>query len=268
MITIAVSAVAHAALIGGWLLSTQAPYVGGQMLTVSVSAAGSDSHIDAANAVVNDRPIEPADVAATQSVPDQVDNKPSEQSTVQPAHAVTQPKLESIEQQSEQVKEKPRLKPSKPVHSAIPVSEKATLDKVALAQQVIEKPVSQAKSVVNNAANQVNTSETKPVSPDDLGAQGAPLYQSQPQYLTPPQPPKYPRLARKRGIEGRVLLHVVIDRQGGVTALSVERSSGSALLDRAARKAVQRWQFVPARQNGVAVASYVRVPIDFVLEKH
>nr|WP_320136185.1 energy transducer TonB [uncultured Amphritea sp.] len=267
MITIAVSAVAHAALIGGWLLSTQAPYVGGQMLTVSVSAAASDSHIDAANAVVNDRPIEPADVAATQSVPDQVDNIPSEQRIVQPAQAVTQPKLESIEQQS-QVKEKPRLKPSKPVHSAIPVSEKATLDKAALAQQVIEKPVSQAKPVVNNAANQVNTSETKPVSPDDLGAQGAPLYQSQPQYLTPPQPPKYPRLARKRGIEGRVLLHVVIDRQGAVTELSVERSSGSALLDRAARKAVQRWQFVPARQNGVAVASYVRVPIDFVLEKH
>lgn len=238
------------------------------MLTVSVSAAGSDSHIDAANAVVNDRPIEPADVAATQSVPDQVDNKPSEQSIVQPAQAVTQPKLESIEQQSEQVKEKPRLKPSKPVHSAIPVSEKATLDKAALAQQVIEKPVSQAKPVINNAANQVNTSETQPISPDDLGAQGAPLYQSQPQYLTPPQPPKYPRLARKRGIEGRVLLHVVIDRQGAVTELSVERSSGSALLDRAARKAVQRWQFVPARQNGVAVASYVRVPIDFVLEKH
>ncbi len=237
------------------------------MLTVSVSAAASDSHIDAANAVVNDRPIEPADVAATQSVPDQVDNIPSEQRIVQPAQAVTQPKLESIEQQS-QVKEKPRLKPSKPVHSAIPVSEKATLDKAALAQQVIEKPVSQAKPVVNNAANQVNTSETKPVSPDDLGAQGAPLYQSQPQYLTPPQPPKYPRLARKRGIEGRVLLHVVIDRQGAVTELSVERSSGSALLDRAARKAVQRWQFVPARQNGVAVASYVRVPIDFVLEKH
>lgn len=243
------------------------------MLTVSVSAAASDSHIDAANAVVNDRPIEPADVAATQSVPDQVDNKPSEQSIVQPAHAVTQPKLESIEQQSEQVKEKPRLKPSKPVHSAIPVSEKATLDKAALAQQVIEKPViekpvSQAKPVINNAANQVNTSETKPVSPDDLRSQGAPLYQSQPQYLTPPQPPKYPRLARKRGIEGRVLLHVMIDRQGAVTELSVERSSGSALLDRAARKAVQRWQFVPARQNGVAVASYVRVPIDFVLEKH
>jgi periplasmic protein TonB len=45
----------------------------------------------------------------------------------------------------------------------------------------------------------------------------------------------------------------------------VNQSSGYRSLDRAAAKAVRRWQFDPACSAGLAVASRVVVPIRFML---
>ncbi|RTE64645.1 energy transducer TonB [Amphritea opalescens] len=279
MITLGVSAVAHIALIGGWLTATQAPHVGGQILTVSVTAAHADNPSDSANTAVKDGPIESKDVAAAQNELEPADRvDPPEPNSTQP-NIVIPPKPAVTEHQHEK-REKPQLKPA--VHKAVSVVEKKLLVKSSVKPTVkppVEEksiPTSQAEPVAqrsdnssnNNSDNSAASAEATPVLPDSAGLQGAPLYQSQPQFMTPPESPKYPRLARKRGIEGRVMLHVMIDRKGAVTGLSVEHSSGSVLLDRAAQKAVKRWQFVPAKQNGIAVASYVRVPIDFVLEKH
>jgi protein TonB len=77
--------------------------------------------------------------------------------------------------------------------------------------------------------------------------------------------PAYPGVARRRGIEGQVLLRVAVDAAGRPTAVSLARSSGSALLDEAARDAVARWSFVPARVGGMPVAAEVDVPITFRL---
>ena len=60
-------------------------------------------------------------------------------------------------------------------------------------------------------------------------------------------------------------LLVSIDSRGAVLETEVARSSGSAILDRAARKAVESWRFRPALRDGVAVASRVLVPIEFRL---
>lgn len=59
-----------------------------------------------------------------------------------------------------------------------------------------------------------------------------------------------------------------IGQAGDVLSIRIEQSSGSDMLDRAARKAVHQWQFVPAEFNGIKVTSYVRIPVDFVLESH
>ncbi len=77
--------------------------------------------------------------------------------------------------------------------------------------------------------------------------------------------PQYPEIARRRGLEGTVLLEVLVLADGQVGKTILRQSSGYRSLDRAASIAVRRWQFEPAKSAGLSVASRVVVPIDFVL---
>lgn len=77
--------------------------------------------------------------------------------------------------------------------------------------------------------------------------------------------PDYPERARRDGKEGRVLLHVLIDEEGRSKVIEVDTSSGSDVLDQAARDAIKKWRFAPARQGDKAVESWVKIPIDFRL---
>lgn len=81
-------------------------------------------------------------------------------------------------------------------------------------------------------------------------------------YLSNPKP-AYPTVARKRGMEGRVVLRVQVRRDGTVRTVDVQSSTGFAILDRAARSAVLRWRFAPATRGGMAVEGEVLVPFDF-----
>lgn len=81
------------------------------------------------------------------------------------------------------------------------------------------------------------------------------------------QPPEYPQAARLAGQEGVVIVLALSDASGAVEQASIEQSSGFPLLDESALAAVRRWSFVPALENGLAVAGYVRVPIRFVLRR-
>lgn len=83
-------------------------------------------------------------------------------------------------------------------------------------------------------------------------------------YLDNPAP-LYPPLSRKLGEGGRVLLHVFVAADGQASKVDIRESSGFERLDRAARDAVQRWRFVPARQGDKAVAAWVLVPVSFSL---
>lgn len=77
--------------------------------------------------------------------------------------------------------------------------------------------------------------------------------------------PVYPRLARRRGLEGEVWLRVRVSARGEVLEVDVERSSTHPVLDRAAVEAVQQWRFHPARVGEVPVEGVVRVPVRFEL---
>lgn len=79
--------------------------------------------------------------------------------------------------------------------------------------------------------------------------------------------PEYPRRARLAGIEGEVVLEVIVDRYGRVTS-DIEVVSAVPELARAAITAVQRWRFKPARdRQGTAVAVLMEVPVRFVLNE-
>jgi periplasmic protein TonB len=84
-------------------------------------------------------------------------------------------------------------------------------------------------------------------------------------YLNNPRP-EYPRVSRRMGEHGKVMLRVYVTAQGTAERVEVRTSSGSQRLDHAARSAVEQWKFVPARQGDDPVAAWVIVPITFVLE--
>lgn len=84
-------------------------------------------------------------------------------------------------------------------------------------------------------------------------------------YLQNPAP-RYPPLARRMGQQGKVVLRVLVNTRGAAAQVEVRSSSGSDLLDAAAREAVHRWRFVPARQGAEPVAAWVLIPITFSLQ--
>jgi protein TonB len=84
-------------------------------------------------------------------------------------------------------------------------------------------------------------------------------------YLRNP-PPAYPPAARRRNVEGKVLLKVDVSQEGNAAHVEIALSSGSGLLDEAALKAVERWRFIPARRGSEKIAADVTVPIIFKIE--
>ena len=85
-------------------------------------------------------------------------------------------------------------------------------------------------------------------------------------YGANPLPP-YPLVARRLGMEGVVLLEVVVAPDGHAADVRVAKSSGYPALDESAVTTVRaRWRFIPAHRDGVPVESLVTVPIRFRLE--
>ena len=83
-------------------------------------------------------------------------------------------------------------------------------------------------------------------------------------YLSAPL--HFPVQALRQGLHGTVLLRVLVDETGKPVEVTVERSSGHALLDRSAREQVlEGWRFQPATMHGRAVRAWAQVPVAFDL---
>jgi len=75
--------------------------------------------------------------------------------------------------------------------------------------------------------------------------------------------PLYPDWCREQRIEGRVVLHALVGRDGRVKRVSVVR--GVKGLSEPAKAAIARWLFKPATFGGKPVAVWVEVPVEFRL---
>lgn len=75
----------------------------------------------------------------------------------------------------------------------------------------------------------------------------------------------YPDEARQKGIEGKVLLELVIGTNGSVQSVKT-LSSPHALLTAAAEQAVRKTPFVPAMKDGRKVEATVVLPVMFRLD--
>ena len=75
--------------------------------------------------------------------------------------------------------------------------------------------------------------------------------------------PIYPDIARANGVQGIVILEVIITYDGSVREVKVLRSV--ALLDDAAADAVRQWQFTPTLLNNQPVEVVMTVTVNFTL---
>jgi len=100
---------------------------------------------------------------------------------------------------------------------------------------------------------------------DEQGGLNGTLHSAVSRYRQTP-PPVYPQAARQKGYEGLVLISVEILENGASGQLIVKKSSGYAVLDQAALRAVKKWKFIPAVKNNVRIRTWGDVPIRFVLQ--
>jgi protein TonB len=76
---------------------------------------------------------------------------------------------------------------------------------------------------------------------------------------------KYPEIARKAGVEGRVFIQFVVDEQGNVQDAAVTRGIGAGC-DEEALRVVKQAKFKPGKQRGKSVKVKMSLPITFKLK--
>jgi protein TonB len=77
---------------------------------------------------------------------------------------------------------------------------------------------------------------------------------------------KYPRIATENGIQGKVYVSFVVDRNGSISNVKVTRGVDASLDQEAVRVVKMMPKWIPGKQNGEAVRVSFTVPINFVLE--
>lgn len=178
---------------------------------------------------------------------------------VPPTEAV--PHKRSKPQAAPRASDAPAQPPSPSAHPPIakplpPPEPAAAPTAEAPPQKAAEAPVPAGHTAAPVSSDQPATSRTDaPSIPASFDAA----------YLRNP-PPEYPRLSRRRGEEGRVLLRVHVLASGLPDNIEIVESSGHPRLDQAAHDTVWHWRFRPARSGETAIESWLQVPIEFRLE--
>lgn len=168
----------------------------------------------------------------------------------------------------------PELKPPpKPVVVRKPTPKPAPKPTPKPSPTAISEPKEEAPSPPESAPpppqpTQVAAPTTPPkAAPGPVAAAPQPIIAARfdAAYLNNPSP-RYPRLSRRVGEQGKVLLRVLVSESGAASDVRLHQSSGHNRLDEAARSAVSKWTFEPARQGDRPIANWVIVPIEFKLE--
>jgi protein TonB len=76
---------------------------------------------------------------------------------------------------------------------------------------------------------------------------------------------KYPEIAKRAGVEGRVYVLAFVDENGDVTKAEIIKGLGAGL-DEEALNAVKKTKFKPGKQRGKPVKVQVSIPILFKLQ--
>jgi protein TonB len=87
-------------------------------------------------------------------------------------------------------------------------------------------------------------------------------FEKEPELVRAPEP-EYPEIAREAGVEGTVLVRVLVGEDGFVKEMMIIQSV--PMLDEAAAAAAETAIFKPALQKDKPVAVWMVIPIEFQL---
>lgn len=158
------------------------------------------------------------------------------------------PRKPAVPQPSQRASLAP-LAPPLPQETASPV------ESVALAAPDSRPAIAPA------VAPQPPTQQAEPVTPAPVKT-GPSIPAS---YAASNRKPNYPALSRRYEEVGTVLLRLLVTAEGSAAEVQIKKTSGHALLDEAARSAVQDWRFHPATADGKPVAQWYQLSIPFTL---
>ena len=79
--------------------------------------------------------------------------------------------------------------------------------------------------------------------------------------------PRYPSSAKRKGIELEIMVEFSIDKHGLVKDIQFESKSKVSYFRNAIRNAMEKWRFLPAEKNGIAVESKMSKIFSFSLLK-
>ncbi len=150
-----------------------------------------------------------------------------------------------------------RAKPKREARAVFGISKK-TLVAAGADSSVAVKPG-------NTIAKKQDTEALRPEDEDALPTPADEFLVSQMPTLADEIRIPYPTLARKNGVEGAVVMDILVDNAGAVRDAKLVSGPGSGL-DEAALEAVKRFKFKPAIIDGKPVAVRIRYAYRFVLE--
>jgi protein TonB len=129
-----------------------------------------------------------------------------------------------------------------------------------------DSEVSTSVKVGNTIAKSIDDKKLKDDDPDSLPIPSAEyLVTSMPVVLNEVRP-DYPKLARDKGIEGKVVMDILIDQNGVVREAVIVSDPGNGMGE-AALRAIKKFKFRPALIDKKKVAVKIKYAINFVLEE-
>lgn len=236
---------------------------------------GSYSSSVAINLVAAPKPVEPTPEKTVVETP--TEQAPVEKAVVQ--ETKTQDKIARIPK-AKQVVKKPEPKPVKKAEPAPKPVKKVTQKVVKKVEpkpvktppkqaevkpepKKIEKVVSKQPTEKKEQKKEIADNTAAPQMAQK-GVSNAPTLVEKASVLSTVSP-KYPRLAKRRGIEGVAMYEIWLDANGEQIKQTLIDSSGTKMLDKAALDAIKKWEFSPHLVDGQAIAHRVQIPVRFTL---
>jgi len=77
--------------------------------------------------------------------------------------------------------------------------------------------------------------------------------------------PEYPEIARRAGVEGYVLVKIVVDERGDVIAAETVMADPPGIFEDQAIAAVMKWKYKPAKQRDMPIKVQIAQRVEFTL---
>ena len=182
---------------------------------------------------------------------------------------VKPPPLKKPPEKIKKIKKKKVVKPKKvEKKKPAPVKTEEIPEKLPepepIIEEVVEEKAEPVEEEIIEEAAVITDDEEQDGAPPPEGTAAEVVTDAEPLYRMNPEP-RYPRMAKKRGYQGTVLVDVLVSENGRVKNLILSESCGYKILDNAALEAVKDWLFEPGKEGDKPVEMWVQVPVRFEL---